>query len=88
MQYSSLIVTGQMTRDEAIELLKKPSYDQSTIGQEIEFVANKLGISIEELNSYMSLPLKTHKDYKSQRQLYDYGAWIMRFMGLELGGKR
>lgn len=88
VQYSSLIVTGQMTRDEAIELLKKPSYDESTIGQEIEFVSNKLGISVEELDSYMALPRKTYKDYKNQRQIYDYGARVMRAMGMEIGRKR
>ena len=88
VQYSSLILTVQMTRDEAIELLKKPSYDESTIDQEIEFVSNKLGISVEELHRYMVLPRKTYKDFKNQRQLYDYGARVMRAMGLELAGKR
>jgi N-acetyl sugar amidotransferase len=88
VQYSSLVVTGQMTRDEALELLKKPSYDEATIGQEIEFVANKLGITVDELNSFMDIPRKTYKDYKNQRQIYDMGAKVMRAMGLEIGGKR
>lgn len=88
VQYSSLIVTGQMTREEALELLKLPSYDESTIGYEIEFVANKLGITVDELNSYMSLPHKSYKDYKNQRQIYEFGARVMRAMGLEIGGKR
>jgi len=88
VQYSSLIVTGQMSREEAIELLKLPSYDESTINQEIEFVANKLAISVEELNSYLDLPRKTYKDYNNQRQLYDFGARMMRAMGQEIGGKR
>jgi len=88
VQYSSLIVTNQMTREEALELLKQPSYDETTIGQEIEFVANKLGISVDELHRYMELPRKTYKDYKNQRQLYDLGARVMRAIGLEIGGKR
>jgi hypothetical protein len=88
VQYSSLIVTGQMTRDEALALLEKPTYDEATIGQEIEFVANKLGITVDELNGYMTLPKKTYKDYKNQRQLYDVGAKVMRAVGLEIGGKR
>jgi len=88
VQYSSLIVTGQMTREKAIELLKKPSYDEATIHQEVEFVANKLGISPDELNKFLELPKKTYKDYKNQRQLYDFGARIMRALGLEIGGKR
>jgi N-acetyl sugar amidotransferase len=88
VQYSSLIVTGQMTREEAVELLKLPSYDETTIGHEIEFVANKLGITVDALNSYMSLPYKTYMDYKNQRQIYELGARVMRAMGLEIGGKR
>jgi N-acetyl sugar amidotransferase len=88
VQYSSLIVTGQMTRDEAIELLEKPSYDESTIRQEIEFVANKLGVSPDELDGFMELPKRTYKDYKNLRQIYDYGARVMRAFGLEIGGKR
>lgn len=88
VQYSSLILTHQMTRDEALERLKELPYDEATIGHEIEFVANKLGISVAELNSYMDLPLRTYRDYKSQRSLYDVGARVMRMAGLELGGKR
>lgn len=88
VQYSSLILTGQMTRKEAIELLKKPSWDEATIHQEFEFVANKLGISSNELNKLMELPKKTYKDYKNQCQIYDFGARVMRAFGLEIGGKR
>ena len=88
VQYSSLIATGQMSRDEAIELLRMPSYDESSIRQEFEFVANKLGITNDDLNKFMELPRRTYKDYKNQRQIYDYGARIMRALGLEIGGKR
>ena len=88
VQYSSLILTGQMTREEALEKLKQPTYDEATIGQDIEFVANKLGISVDELNGYMNLPLKTYLDYKSQRWVYDIGAKVMKALGLEVGGKR
>jgi N-acetyl sugar amidotransferase len=88
VQYSSLILTGQMSRSEALENLKQPPYDDSTIKQDIEFVANKLGISIEELNSYLALPLKSYRDYRSQRWIYYMGARVMKAMGLEVGGKR
>lgn len=88
VQYSSLIVTGQMTREEAIKLLKQPSFDKATIDNEIEFVANKLGVTVDELSNYMNLPHKTYMDYKNQRQIYQYGARVMRVLGLEVGGKR
>lgn len=88
VQYSSLIVTGQMSREEAIEKLKQPSFDEATNDHEIEFVASKLDISLDELNSYLVLPKKNYKDYKSQRQIYDIGSRIMRALGMEIGGKR
>lgn len=88
VQYSSLILTGQMTREEALERLATPPYDKETIGAEIEFVASKLGITVDELNGYMTLPKRSYRDFRSQRQLYDVGAKVMRMFGLEIGGKR
>ena len=88
VQYSSLILTNQMKRDEALKLLKNPAYDSETINQDIEFVANKLGIQISELDSYMNQELKTYKDYRSQESIYKIGAFFMNILGLEKGGKR
>ena len=88
VQYSSLILTGQMTRDQAIEKLKKPAYDEENIHQEFEYISNKLDISVEELKTYMHAPKKTYKDYKSQQYIYDIGARIFRALGMERGGKR
>ena len=88
VQFSSLILTGQMNRDEALKKLKEPSYDVSLINQEIEFVANKLNISTDELQSYMDAPKKTYKDYKSQDLIYYLGAKFLKYIGVEKGGKR
>ena len=88
VQFSSLIVTGQMTRDEALERLETPALDDATVRQEFEYVSKKLGISIEELKSYMDAPNKTYRDYKSQETFYLLGAKAMKALGLELGGKR
>jgi tRNA(Ile)-lysidine synthase TilS/MesJ len=88
VQFSSLILTGQMTREEALEKLQQPSFDQNTIEHDIEFIANKLEITTQELKSYMLLPKKSYRDYKSQRIIYDWGAKIMKAARLEVGGKR
>lgn len=88
VQYSSLIVTGQMTREQALERLKEPAYDPETIDRDFEYVATKLGITVEELRRYFELPKKTHRDYKSQQGIYSLGAKVMKTLGLELGGKR
>ena len=88
VQYSSLILTNQMTREDALEKLKHSAYDPKTIKQDFEYIATKLEISKEELQSYMDAPNKTYKDYKSQENIYSIGAKVMRLIGLEKGGKR
>jgi len=88
VQFSSLILTGQMTRDEALHRLQAAPWNDVDVEREMEFVANKLEISVDELEGYRQLPRKTYRDYRSQRRLYSVGAWAMRRLGLNAGGKR
>ncbi len=88
VQFSSLVLTGQMTREEALDKLEKPAYDPEMIAHDLEYVATKLGISVEELNGFFKAPNKTFRDYRSQQSIYAVGAPVMRLLGLELGGKR
>lgn len=88
VQFSSLILTGQMTREQALEELKKPDYDANEIQHEFEYVADKLDMTVEELQECFKLPKKTYQDYKNEEFIYDFGAWLMRLMGKERGGKR
>jgi N-acetyl sugar amidotransferase len=88
VQYSSLIVTKQMTRDQALAKLEVPVYDDQTLARDFEYVATKLGITVEELRGYHELPKKTHRDYKTQEWLFLTGARVMKTLGLEIGGKR
>jgi hypothetical protein len=88
VQYSSLILTDQMTREEALEKLRSPALDAATVAQEKEFVAAKLGISVDELMGYFRAPNRSYRDYRSQDSVYAVGARAMRLLGLELGGKR
>jgi len=88
VQFSSLILTGQMSREEALEKLKQPPYDEATIHQDFEFVATKLGISVAELQSYMDAPNRSYRDYRNQAWIYNIGANVMKALRLEVGGKR
>ena len=83
VQYSSLILTGQMTRHEALADLAQLPYDEKTIAQDFEYVSTKLGISVAELQGYMDAPTKSYKDYKNQLYLFLLGARVMQLMGLE-----
>lgn len=88
VQFSSLILTGQMTRDEAIKEMAKLSYDPQTIHDDIDFVASKLGITSEELMSYHALPNKSYRDYDNQYAWFDIGAKVMKTLGMERAIKR
>jgi len=88
VQYSSLIQTGQMTREDALEQLKKPAYDPATIDEEFEYIATKLGISVEELRSYHTMPLKTYRDYRNQAWMFELGSRMLKAIGVEKSVKR
>jgi hypothetical protein len=88
VQFSSLILTGQMTRDEALQRLELSPYDQASIGQDFEYVATKLGISTDELNHYFTMPKKFYWDYKNQEMLFNSGARFLKAIGLEASIKR
>ena len=88
VQYSSLILTGQMTREEALLRLEKPAYDPETIDEDFEYIATKLGITVEELRGYHQMPLKTYRDYKNQEWLFDLGARTLKLLGIERAIKR
>lgn len=88
VQYSSLILTGQMTREEALSKLEKPAYNLETIDEDFEYIATKLGISVDELRHYHSMPKKTYRDYKNQEWLFDLGAKILKWLGVERAVKR
>ena len=88
VQFSSLILTGQMKREDAIKELAKPAYDPDMIHQDFESVASKLDWSTEHLMDCFKAPNKSYKDYAHQERVSDFGARILRVLGKELGGKR
>jgi len=88
VQLSSLILTGQMTREKALAILSKPAYNPETIVDEFNYIATKLGISSEELRRYFEMPKKFYWDYKNQQNIFRFGARVMNLLGIEKVVKR
>jgi hypothetical protein len=88
VQYSSLILTGQMTRDEALQKLEKPAYDPNTIQDEFDYIATKLEITSEQLRHYFTMPKKFYWDYKNQERMFNLGAKVLKTIGVERSIKR
>ena len=77
-----------MTRNDALKELENLSYDPSTIDEDFRFVANKIGISEDQLRSYHEMELKSYKDYRNSEGMFDVGAKILQKFGAETAVKR
>jgi N-acetyl sugar amidotransferase len=80
---ASLIVSGQITRAEALKELEKPLYNTSELQEDKEFLAKKMGLTLEEFNGIMNQPNKTFEDYQSdyefEQKMRKYYAFIKKF---------
>lgn len=81
--FSSLILTGQMSREEALEKLSKKAYDDETVTQDFEYIATKLGLTVEDLQGIMAGENKSYRDYKSNMLLIDLGTKVLRAIGVQ-----
>jgi N-acetyl sugar amidotransferase len=73
--YATLVCAGTATREEAIEELKKMSFNPNTIDAEKAYIAKKFEISLTEFEEIMKRPVKTYRDYpndeKRLTKMYD-----------------
>lgn len=81
--FSSLIITGQMTRDDALDRISRPEMDEHFLKQEFEYVAHKLDLTVDELQQIFDSPNKTYRDYKNKRWMIGFGTNIVRWLGIE-----
>lgn len=81
--FSSLIMTEQMQRNEALDRISTPELDEKTMKKEIEYICDKLDLTHDELNNLRDMEIKTYKDYRNKRDLIMLGAKIFRILGLE-----
>jgi hypothetical protein len=65
---ASLVVTGEITRDDALRELEKPLYTDNELSEDKAFVAKKLGISWRSSNQLTAAPPKHYSDYPNHQQ--------------------
>lgn len=81
-QLSSLVTTGQMTREEALEILKNPPLSEDESMELFKQIADKLEITEDELKKYHEMEVPNIK-YKSQEWLYSMGIKFFTLLGVE-----
>ena len=72
---STLICSGQITREEALNELEKTLYEKDELERDKKYVLKKLGLSEKEFEDLMKLPIKKHQEYGTQED-----EWIYRLL--------
>lgn len=73
---STLINSGQITREIALEEMKHEIYAKDKMEEDKDYVIKKFGFTLKEFEDIMSLPLKDHRDYPS------YYPYIQKLKGV------
>lgn len=79
--FSSLILTKQMTREDALERIAQPAYDEATISQDFEYVATKLDLTVAELKQLLEGTNRSYRDYRNSMGLIEFGTKVLRATG-------
>lgn len=68
---SSMVISGQMTREEALKELEEPLYDSAYMAHVKELIASNMGIAVDEIDEMIKAPSHQHDEYKVDK-LYPF----------------
>ena len=73
LHLSTLVVAGEMTREEALTDLEGAPYPSETeLARDIEYFLKKMRWTRADLDEYIRRPGKSHQSYGSEKPLYDF----------------
>ena len=81
--FSSLILTGQLSRDDALARIAKPAYNADNLAEDFEYIATKLDLSVADLQQIMDGPNKSYKDYANAMSMIEVGTKVLRAVGVQ-----
>ena len=88
--FSSLILSGQLERSDAIRKLEEPPFAPAAIGADIEYCLKKLGLERNEFDELMRLRPRAHLEFASEasymRRLVTAKRLWRRLLGQEPSG--
>jgi aminotransferase len=87
---ASMILSGQISRQEALRQLEGPLYDEDELHKDREYVALKLGITVDELESYVAAPKRYYHEYPNWDHRYNrlkaVQSQVQRILGSKVKG--
>ena len=82
-QLSSLILTKQISRTDALKILSRPALSETEQKELFSQVAFMLDLNENELESFLNLPLKYYTDYKNSDWIFSLGKKILFALKLD-----
>jgi len=78
---SSLILAGQIKREEALKEIEKPLYDEKELQEHLVYVPKKLGLSRDEFEEIMNTPPRKYEEFspKLEKTIYEFEKKIFKF---------
>ena len=83
--YSNLILSRQMTRNEAVDAMKEPVYPERMLQDDREYTIKKLGISEEDFENIMRAPRKTFEDYPNSHGIFEFAKKLVNATRRHIG---
>jgi N-acetyl sugar amidotransferase len=78
---STLIMSGQMSKDEALQDLRKPPFDQQQLARDRQFILKKLGKDDAWFEMYLKAPVHGHLEYPSE--LPRWQSWLTTWANIK-----
>jgi len=82
---STLIVTGQMTREDALDELDESAYDLAEIEEDTLYFCKKLSLSEEDFKQLIQAPwrdaLEFPSDYEKYQLMKQFQGWMQTILG-------
>jgi N-acetyl sugar amidotransferase len=77
---SDLINSGQISRSQAIDEIKKPTYPEDLQMQDLLYALKKLRLRPDDFDRIMQLPVKSFRDYKNSYALVNFLKLLVNFL--------
>ncbi|MGB3724196.1 MAG: N-acetyl sugar amidotransferase [Glaciecola sp.] len=77
---TSMILSGQISREDAFKELEEPLYNPNELREDKEFVAKKLGFSQPEFDALLDGECVDYSHYKNQKWLFDLKSKIAKII--------
>jgi len=82
---SSMVLCGLMTREQAIEDLTKPLYDENELREDKHYIAKKLGITVDQLDVYTCSPGHDYSEHPNWDAHYAFMKRVQSLISKFLG---